>query len=110
MTNPPCLIIQCIFPGKYDTKDRLLIALQKNIQCHWPNARIVLRSYADYPKIEDDKKVVYGLIHSPIIPVRDLINIFPVTWDYSESMIQDVDSQKIYNEQKAFWSQLCHPN
>lgn len=110
MNNSPCIIIQCIFPGNNAIKDQLLVNLNNHIQKQWPNAKLTVEFYSDYPKIDGDKKIVYGVTHSPKIMVQELIRNFQLSWNYRESLVRDVDSQKNYNQESAIWSQLNHPN
>ena len=103
------MMIQCIVLDQKDIADRLLVAITKITQEHWPDAQLFLKSCADYWKIEGNKKIIYGLINSPTISISTYIKIFKLTWAYTEGMAYDINLHIKYQDESAVWSQLCNP-
>lgn len=108
--NHPCIMIKCIVIDEQNIENKLLIEFTKITKLHWPQAYITLEHWEDYWKIKGRKKIVYGLVHSPIINVFAYIKIFPLTWSCTEGIFHDMYSHKEYLEENAMWSQLDNPN
>ena len=88
---------------------KLSIELEKQIKRHLPNTCITLETNEPYWKEAKSNSIIYSILNNQNIKVSDLLTLFPITWNYSEGYVFNVDIQQRVENEDAIWSQLCHP-
>lgn len=64
------------------------------------------KQYWKYPECNS---IVYRILNNRNIKIEAIINLFPISWNYSEGCAYNVDIQQRVDTENAIWSKNCHP-
>jgi len=102
------IMIRCIAPNNINVQE-LSAKLKQSIQQQFPNLNVNLTTNIPYWKEPAFNSIIYGILNNQNIKVSELIKILPLSWEYSEENVYNLDIQQSINKEDAIWSQLCHP-
>ncbi|HSC24653.1 MAG TPA: hypothetical protein VLB80_00350 [Candidatus Babeliales bacterium] len=88
---------------------KLSTKLDNYIQRSLPDTHIILEANSLYWKEPESNNIIYSILNNHNIKISDLLTLFPLSWNYSEGYVYNVEIQQQVNNEEAIWSQLCHP-
>lgn len=100
--------IHLIAPNDINMQE-LSMKLEEQIQKYLPHAYITLETNEPYWKDLASNSIVYSILNNQNIKIADIITLFPISWNYSESYAYNTEIQRRVDSEDALWSQLCHP-
>jgi hypothetical protein len=109
MNSQLSMMICCIVKDELEISKNLLIALEKRISFHMPEAIISLRREEKYWKYENSREIIYGISAKKIIFVKDIINLFDISWEYSNIEAYNGDTETIEEQEEAIWNKNVYP-
>ena len=87
----------------------LSIELEKQIKKYLPHMHLTLETNESYWKDPQANSIVYSILNNQNIKMIDILTLFPISWNYSEGYVYNVEIQQRVDNEDAIWSQLCHP-
>lgn len=104
------ITVECITSNNNRIVKNLSEKLHCRIKDNWPDSVVVLLSHEDYWKTKKEKKIIFKILYIAPIKVKDLLNIFNLTWHFSEGLVTNIDSLETYMEESAVWSKQYSPD
>ena len=88
---------------------KLSMDLKQEVEKYFVDPCIVLETNESYWKVPESRCIVYSILNDQKIRIADIMNLFSVSWEYSEGYVFNVEVQQRVDTEEAIWSQLCHP-
>ena len=86
----------------------LSIELEKQIKKYLPHTYVTLETNEPYWKDSQSSSIVYSFLNNKNIKVADVLTLFPISWNYSQGHVFNVEVQQRVDNEDAVWSQSCH--
>lgn len=101
-------MIRCIALNNISVEE-LSLSLESHIKKYFPDEQIVLETNEPYWKDPKSNSIIYSVVNNQNIKIANLITLFPLSWEYSEGYVYNLEIQKRVDKEDAIWSQLCYP-
>ena len=100
--------IHLIAPNKINI-EKLSAELEEQIEKYLPLTYSTLEVNESYWKDPTCSSIIYSFLNNKNIKIADILALLPLSWEYSEGYVYNVDIQQRVDNEDAVWSQLCHP-
>jgi hypothetical protein len=100
--------IHLIAPNEINI-EKLSAGLEEQIKKCLPLTYSTLEVNKSYWKDPTSSSIVYSFLNNQNTKIADILTLLPLSWEYSEGYVYNVDIQQRVDNEDAVWSKLCHP-